>query len=127
MIGRLHSTSRIRKPRHDHTLSRASCTRGVQILALLRAWFGLKVRVGILCHSWDHQNARSFFGTHYWGEIQLLLRQKINMPNTSKVKFDLDFQKSQFGKVGRLDLNTILSMHAIHYSTAHYFSAANQP
>jgi len=64
---------------------------------------------------------------HTTGGYSTDFATKINIPNISKVKFDLDFQKSQFGKVGRLDLNTILSMHAIHYSTAHYFSAANQP
>jgi hypothetical protein len=50
---------------------------------------GMKLKIP--CTTWDHDDARSFFGIHYKDKTTTAYVRKVHKPNTKTVKFDLEF------------------------------------
>jgi hypothetical protein len=49
------------------------------------------VKLHIPCTTWEHEQARSFFGLHYRDKITTAVVCKVRYPNTKKVEFELEF------------------------------------
>ena len=69
---------------------------------------GMKLLVP--CKTWNHEQARSFFGRNYRDKTTTAFVRKIRYPNTKKVEFELEFPEipSQLYKSWIFDLEYVL-------------------
>ena len=51
----------------------------------------LGMKLLIPCNTWDHDDARRYFGVRYRDQITAAFVRKVTSPNTKKVAFDLEF------------------------------------